>query len=1171
MNFRKVNNLTGWAVFLVSLATYMLTREARGSLWDCGEFVASAYKVQLPHPPGAPVFVLLGRFFIILFGDNGQSAANAVNFMSALASAATILFLFWSVTHFARKMFVTAGEQLTSQQTFTVMAAGVVGALAYNFSDSFWYSAVEGEVYALSSFFTALVFWAMLKWEHSDEHAGSDAHARIKSDRWIIFLFFMMGLSIGVHLLNLLTIPAIVMIYYYRRYTFTKWGAVTAFLIGCLITGLVQVVIIQYSMKAAGIFDVFFVNSFKLPFFSGFAIYFLALAALIAWALSFKEKNISKGKITIWFIAFLFISLLPFIVSTGSGGIKVVKFLFTAGVATAVGYFLKPAGLKVLKLSLWCYAFMLLGYFIYFTALIRSNANPAIDMNNVDNPINLVYYLSREQYGSAPLLYGPHFSAEINREDPYIEGEMKYVKGKDSYLPVGVSREYRYEKSDMQLFPRVWDPSDDQYHAQFYAQWLGLGRDQQTGKYEAPSYRDNMEWFLTYQMSLMYWRYFMWNFAGKQNDVQGMGNVRDGNWISGISFIDNNRLGDQAKMPDSLKNNKAHNQLYMLPFILGIVGCVYQFLKNRKDWIVSFLLFFFTGIAVVLYLNQPGNQPRERDYAYVGSFYAFAIWIGLAVVALVRMAREKADQLTFKNVLLYGSVLTFLVTIMSSLRGSTGSVFMTGIFVTALYALVTAGIALLARTLSSAGQNWKAVNLVTGLICLAVPVLMAQQEWDDHDRSSKTLAPDLAKDYLESCAPNAIIFTFGDNDTYPLWYAQEVEGIRPDIRIINNSLLGIDWYINQLRTKVNQADAVDVIWTPEQIEGHNREYMRFRMDPRADKNAFYPLYDVMKNVLGDTVLDPETGRDVGPNTFPVARLSVPVDKAVVRANGTVNPNDSIVSPMLFEIPEAKQNEAFLRSDLMILNIIAANNWKRPIYFTSPYGELGFYPYLRKDGMAYRLVPIVNKYPQANWVTDSTMRRIGIGGTQVRDNNSDFMFQNLMTKFEFGGAGKKGVYYDEENRRHLLNIRSVYAEAAGNLADLGRKEDAQKLLDKAEAGILPENLPYAMTGRFGSHNQTGLLYLEAAYKAGRTELADKIRKDLRKDMEQQKRYYDNLRDTRPELYGSDLAGTEGPINDALLHVLDVIEQRYANAKPATTTVQEGPQQVITTAPKDSLKK
>jgi hypothetical protein len=1172
MNFRKVNNLTGWAVFLVSLATYMLTREARGSLWDCGEFVASAYKVQLPHPPGAPVFVLLGRFFIILFGDNGQTAANAVNFMSALASAATILFLFWSITHFARKMFVTAGEQLSGNQLFTTMAAGVVGALAYNFSDSFWYSAVEGEVYALSSFFTALVFWCMLKWEHADEHAGNDVAGRLRADRWIIFLFFMMGLSIGVHLLNLLTIPAIVMIYYYRHYKATTKGALIAFLIGCLITGIVQVVVIQYSMKAAGIFDVFFVNSVGLPFFSGFTIYFILLTVLIGWALTFKEKSFNQTKMIVWFALFLVISTWPFI-ATAEGGMKFLKFIVVVGVASLIGYFMKATALRVLKLSLWCYAFMMLGYFIYFTALIRSNANPAIDMNNVDNPINLVYYLSREQYGSAPLVYGPHFSAEIDRSDPYIYGEEKYVKGEKKYEAIGRSIEYRYESKDLQLFPRIWDSSNDQYHASFYAQWLGLGQDPQTGKYQAPTYADNMSWFFTYQMSTMYWRYFLWNFSGKQNDVQGMGAVRDGNWISGISFIDNNRLGDQSMLPDSLKNNKAHNKLYMLPFILGIVGCVYQFLKNRKDWIVSFLLFFLTGVAIVLYLNQPGNQPRERDYAYVGSFYAFAIWIGLAVVAFVRMAREtaKADQLTFKNVLAYGSSLTFLIIIMSSLRGSAGSVFMTGLFATALFAAVTTIITLISRALSSGGQNWKMLNIVAGLICLAVPVLMAQQEWDDHDRSSKTLAPDLAKDYLESCAPNAIIFTFGDNDTYPLWYAQEVEGIRPDIRIINNSLLGIDWYINQLRNKINQADAIDVIWTPEQIEGHNREYMRYQQAPNTDKNTFYPIEYVMKTVLGKQVLDPETGRDVGTRTFPVSRLSIPVDEAVVRANGTINANDSVVSPMLIEFPQGKLNEAFLRSDLMILNIIAANKWKRPIYFTSPYGELGFFPYLRKDGMAYRLTPVVNKYPQANWTTDTLMRRIGLGGSPVRDNNTDFMYNNLMTKFEFGGAGKSGVYYDEENRRHLLNIRSVYAEAAGNMADIGRQSDAQKLLEKVEAGILPENLPYAMTGRFSSHNQTGLLYLEAAYKAGKTDLAEKIRKDLRKDMEQQKRYYDNLRDTRPELFGAEIAGTEAPINDALLRVLDAIEERYSKQKSAPNSTIEGGGSTIISTPKDSTPK
>ncbi|MEI9947169.1 MAG: DUF2723 domain-containing protein [Chitinophagaceae bacterium] len=740
MNFRKVNNLTGWAVFLVALATYTLTREARGSLWDCGEFVASAYKVQLPHPPGAPLFVLLGRFFIILFGDNGNTAANAVNFMSGLASAATILFLFWSVTHFARKMFVNVGEELSSHQIFTTMAAGVVGALAYTFSDSFWFSAVEGEVYALSSFFTALVFWAMLKWEHTDERAGNDPDARVRSDRWIVFLFFMMGLSIGVHLLNLLTIPAIVMIYYYRRYKPSVKGALVAFLIGCLVTGIVQVAVIQYSMKAAGLFDIYFVNELKLPFFSGFSIYFIALAAVIGWALTFNARNASKTKLIIWFVLFLGLSALPFFIVPGdSGGSKFLKFFLIAAVAVVAGYFFKPTGLKILKLSLWCYAFMMVGYFLYFTTLIRSNANPAVDMNNVDNPINLVYYLSREQYGSAPIVYGPHFAAQ---PDGITEKEMRYVRGKDSYIATGRPKEYSYPASEQQLFPRIWDPSNDQGHADFYARWLSIEETQdergQT-RYAAPTPGQNMEWFFTYQMNLMYWRYFMWNFAGKQNDLQGLGNPRDGNWISGISFIDNKRLGDQAQLPASLKNNKAHNQLYMLPFILGIVGCVYQFLKNKKDWVVNFLLFFLTGIAVVIYLNQPGNQPRERDYAYVGSFYAFAIWIGLAVVAFVKMAREKEDKLGFQNVLLYGSGLTFFIMLMSTLRVSFASVLVVSLSVTLLFAIVTAAITFVARAVSSGGQNWRTLNIATSVICLITPLLMAQQEWDDHDRSKKNI------------------------------------------------------------------------------------------------------------------------------------------------------------------------------------------------------------------------------------------------------------------------------------------------------------------------------------------------------------------------------------------------------------------------------------------------
>ena len=1169
MSFKKVNNLIGWAVFAIAFLTYFLTREARGSLWDCGEFVACAYKVQLPHPPGAPVFVLLGRFFIILFGDNPMTAANAVNFMSAIASAFTILFLFWTITHFGRKMFVKVGEDMTGDQLFPTMAAGVVGALAYTFSDSFWFSAVEGEVYALSSFFTALVFWAMLKWEHADEKAASDNDAgeKARADRWIVFLFFMMGLSIGVHLLNLLTIPAIVMIYYYRRFQSTNKGAILAFIIGALITGLTMVGVIQYSMKAGGIFDVFFVNSFGLPFFSGFAFYFILIAGLIYWAIKLKEKGTNRNKLIIWFVVFLCLSLLPFIVGTGGGAAKFFKFILIAGLGLAAGYFFKPAGLKILKLSLWCYAFMMLGYFVYFSSIIRSNANPAIDMNNVDNPINLVYYLSREQYGSAPLVYGPHFVAQRLREDKDNDGyydlkekEMKYVKGKDEYIPIGRDKEPLYEPADMQLFPRVWDASNDQGHADFYSKWLGLDETQDPEQpYQAPGYGDNINWFFTYQNGFMYWRYFMWNFAGKQNDVQGLGNKRDGNWISGISFIDNKRLGDQDKLPEALKTNKAHNKLFFLPFLLGIVGCVVHYLRNRKDWIVNFLLFFITGVGVVIYLNQPGNQPRERDYAYASSFYAFAVWIGLAVIGFLKLVKEKDNKELFQNTLIYGSVLTFFITLMSCPPSNFSEGLMTSVFVTALFAALVFGVTYLLKAISSGGQNGRIINIASLAICAIAPLIMAQQEWDDHDRSKKTTAPDLAKDYLESCAKNAIIFTFGDNDTYPLWYAQEVEGVRPDIRIINNSLLGIDWYINQLRYKVNQADSIDVIWSPEQIEGRNREYMFYdpNSPPKASQDVYYDLYDAMKITLGEVAIDPATGRDVGRRTFPVKRFKVPVDINTVRSNGTVNPADSVLSEMLLEIPESKLRGGIMRNDFIILNIIAANKWKRPIYFTAPIGELGFAQYLRKDGLAYRLVPVTNKFPQQNWTTEAKLRelsnviRVGMG-TQIRDNNADTMARNLLEKYAFGGAEAAGVYYDEENRRHLLNIREIYAEAAGNLADIGKREEAQKILDKVEKGINPSNLLYAMPSRFGNHNQATLVYLEACYKAGKTDLAEKVRKALTKDLKEQQDYYTYMQTEKPDAFS--MLQMESLIAGAQMQVVDAIVQRYApntNVKPPAT--------------------
>ena len=1019
MNFRKVNNITGWVILVIASLVYFLTREATASFWDTGEFISSAYKVMNPHPPGAPFFTLLGRVFVIFFGNSPDTAARAINLMSAFASGFTILFLFWTITHFARKMFVNVGEELTTQQLFTVMGAGIVGALAYTFSDSFWYSAVEGEVYALSSFFTALVFWAMLKWEHADERAGNDIAARNRADRWIIFIFFMMGLSIGVHLLNLLTIPAIVMIYYFRRYAYSNKGAIYAFIIGCILTGVVQVAVIQWSVKWAGKFDIFFVNSFNLPFFSGFIFFFILLAALIFWGL-----KIARSK-----------------------------------------------GLYFLRLGLWSIIFLMIGYSTYVTSLIRSNADTGIDMNNVDNPMSLVYWLSREQYGSAPLVYGPHFMADykINPATNYIEfdeGDMRYVKGEDKYVPIGRQQEPKYQSEDMQLFPRVWDRSNDQFHVDFYADWLNLGEYQDAQgqrKYEDPSFGDNLNWFITYQNGHMYWRYFMWNFAGRQNDIQGFGNKRDGNWISGFSFMDDRRLGDQSRLPESIKDNNANNKLFLLPFILGILGCVYQFFRNRKDWIVSFLLFFFTGLAIVIYLNQPGNQPRERDYAYVGSFYAFAIWIGLAVIAIAQLARNFQDKLTFKNTLLYGGIATFVIGLLSNTTSTFGDAMISSLMMVALFAIISAVAVFIARGLSSSGKNAMAASIVAFAICLISPILMAQQNWNDHDRSQKTLARDIAIDYLESCAPNAIVFTFGDNDTYPLWYAQEVEGVRKDIRLINNSLLGIDWYINQLRYKLNDSPPLDVIWTPEQIQGHNREYLRYQ--PAGSKERFYDLYDVMKNVLGQ-------GENV--TSFPVKRFKVPVDADLVRKNGTLSTTDSILPELLFEIPESKND--LTKNDLMVLNIIASNAWKRPIYFTSPYGELGFGQYLRKDGIAYRLVPAQMSYPQQNWVVENTLRQVSLGGTAIRDNNTDFMYENMMTKFKFGGADKPGVYFDEENRRHILTIRTAFGEAAGNMADKNRKDEAKKLMEKAEQNIRTDNLPYAMVSRYSGHNQSGLVYL-----------------------------------------------------------------------------------------------
>ena len=1154
MNFRKINLITGWLVCLVACTVFIMTTEAGGSFWDCGEFVSSCFKVQIPHPPGAPLFVLLGRIFIILFGDDGATAAKAVNIMNALASGFTILFLFWTITHFARKIVQTdISKALTNTQIWGIMAAGIVGALAGTFTDSFWYSAVEGEVYAMSSFFTAIVFWGILKWENVADEPGAD--------KWIVFIFFMIGLSIGVHLLCLLCIPAIVVAYYFRRrntfsYALLRkyfiwtiviggaaatlmaligaqsattndipmdgtvaglmimgtivaiallylverikkenkeyYGGLYIFMIfGFILLGIVQIGVIQYSIKAAGRLDIIFVNSFGMPFFSGFSFFFVVVAILIWLGLRFSARK----------------------------------------------------GWPYLRLALWCIAFTLIGYSTYFTTLLRSNADPAVDMYNVDNPQSLAGYLGREQYGDFPILYGQKFTAQPE----YEKGPVKYQKGKDRYIESGTDIKYVYRKEDKMVFPRMWDASNDQNHADYYASFMGIGKSQD-GTYErGPTFMDNIKFFLSYQTYFMYIRYFLWNFSGKQDDIQGLftGNVRDGNWISGIPLIDNALYGDQSMLPDSLKENKAHNAMYMLPFILGLVGFLYHYRRKGDDALVNFLLFFFTGFAIVIYLNQPGFQPRERDYAYAGSFYAYAVWIGLSVLYFIEMASSWNKKL-LQDVLISGGIIAFIFMLSVVIAGYTGGLIV-GISVFALIALVAGGIPYVLKFIG----NQRTITFAALIISLLVPLLMGAQEWDDHDRSKKQLPRDMARDYLESCAPNAILFTFGDNDTYPLWYAQEVEGIRPDIRVINTSLLGIDWYINQLRYKVNQSDSIDVIWNAAQIEGNKRDYLVSKPEP--PENRYWDLYSMMKYWAGSD--DPDKMLSNGEdqfNTFPSHKVSIPVDIAMVRANGTVNPGDSVATEMRFDIPPKSY---ITKNDLAMLNIIAANKWKRPICFTMPYGELGFGDYLRREGLAFRLVPVKSDNANAPYV------------------NTNGMFKLVMNHdiWRSGNADLPNVYFDEENRRHLNDIRKADTDLAFDLIFKNKKDSATKVLERTDNMMLQENFPYGMTSRYNDHNKISMGFLEACYEAGDQKLAAKVLASVKKDLQQQERYYNSLSSEK-----ADNMDTEKRINAALLQQLTQMEKVYSPGKPSTgengritdTVVQ--PREKDNTQATDSLK-
>jgi hypothetical protein len=950
MNYNKINNIVGWFICFIACTVYMITKEASVSFWDCGEFTAGAAKLEVVHSPGAPLFLMIGRIFVFLFGGY-KNAALAVNSLSAISSGFTILFLFWTITHFAKRLIAKQKEELSSSNLLLIMGAGIVGALAYTFSDTFWFSAVEGEVYAMSSFLTALVFWAILKWEDRLTN-DNDVHA----DRWVVLIMFIMGLSIGVHLLNLLTIPAIVMVYYFKRYNVTPIGTVWAFLLGCIITGVVQYGVIQAVPILASKMDIIFVNDFGLPFSSGVLFTVILLAVISVFVLRWAKSK--------------------------------------------EHYFVHLATL--------CFLFILIGYSAFFQTIIRSNADVPIDMTNPDNAISLIKYLQREQYGKVPLIYGPDFNSQPTGMK---DGKMQYWKGPKSYEELGEKQdEYEYEGGDMRLFPRIWDGNDPN-HVNFYKSYLGLAED------EKPTARHNLSFFMRYQVNQMWWRYFCWNYIGRQNDIQNiMGEPQNGNWLSGIKPIDKIFFGDQGKMPDSFKGNRAKNELYFLPFILGLLGLVFQYTRDRRNAFVVGLLFFFTGLAIVIYLNNTPMQPRERDYAYAGATYAFAIWIGLGVMMVNDLLRR----------LKLGAMTPIIATI----------------------------------------------------ACLvAVPMLMLSKEWDDHNRSKKTLPIATAHNFLNSCEPNAILFTEGDNDTYPLWYAQEVDGFRQDVRIVNISLLGIDWYVDQLGYAINKAAPVPLVWKPEQYRGEKRNYMQYQANASLDQTKYYNLREILE-FAGD---DKQAGTLRGGNSmnyFPVKNFFIPVDKELVKRNNILPAGDTSVIADQIQMTMPK-NVAY-KNDLAILNILAANAFKRPIYFANsidPDHYEGLQEYLQLEGLAFKLIPV--KTPGS---TTNTPLRINL--EKCKD--------LVMNKFEFGGV-EKGVYVDQTNRRMVSAPKMLALQVAQYLIGQGKKEEAIKILNTVLSKISEKSVPFVLSREDNSMIFIADALMKAGDKAGAKKIMDKLMK------------------------------------------------------------------------------
>ena len=955
--YRLINNITGWAVFMVASVTYLMTIEPTASLWDCGEFIASAFKLEVGHPPGNPVFMVMARFFTLFAGGNVSKVAEMVNAMSALASAFTILFLFWTITHLARKILIKEENNFNVARITAVMAAGVVGALAYTFSDSFWFSAVEGEVYASSSLFTALVFWAILKWEDVAEEKFAG--------RWIILIAFLMGLSIGIHLLNLLAIPAIVLVYYFKKFEFSWKGFIISFAVSVTLLALLMFGIMPGVVTISLKFDLFFVNTLGLPANTGMVFHMILLTTLFIFAVKFSFSSTNNTRNAVFAIAALFFTGIWII--SGSFVLNILILIIISGVV----WYMAGKSRTTLNTALTAIMVILIGYSSNAIIVIRASADTPLNENNPSNPVNLLYFLNREQYGQRPLFRGAVYNAPVT---DYKNGKPKYALENGKYIITGHDLERVYDPRFITFFPRMW--SDQAEHQPVYEEWgkvkgKPIQVTDQNGEKKIirkPTFIENMRYMFFYQLGYMYLRYFMWNFSGKQNDTQGTGGAINGNWITGIKFLDEPRVGT-VDLPEDMKNDTSRNRYYLLPFLLGFIGLFYHFNRDNRNWGIVLLLFIMTGIAIVFYLNQYPNQPRERDYAYAGSFYFFSVWIGLGVLALFE--------------------------VISKLTGE------------------------------------KIAAPIAGLLCLlAVPAVMGSENWDDHDRSGRYLARDVAVDYLNSCAPGAILFTNGDNDTFPLWYAQEVEGKRTDVRVCNLMLLNTDWYISQMKNKTYESDPLPVtLPVKKYYDGINNQI--FIVEKTKDPVDISTIIDWVNSDNKGTKVQVSTSELL--DVIPSRTIRIPVDAAKVIASGTVKPEDA--GKIVPYIDIKLKGNAILKSQLIVLDILAHNKWERPIYFVTGYHNdaLGLEEYFQLEGLAFRLVPI--KSQNKSWLEYGRI-------------NTDILYENMMKKFAWGGAKEKGVNIDYNHKRTLIVIKARlnYARLAKVLAEEGKNEKAIEVLN-----------------------------------------------------------------------------------------------------------------------------